>query len=374
LGVPKSGQSLTWAPEEDALVRAGVSYPEFCQAFPNRRTRHSYQQRRYKLGISAGRDTSETQRLVADIFAAEREPPEQPAFMGRKEPATDDEWEELFAHIEGACEIREGLDPSQPDVTYDLGPTKPIAVAFLGDTHCGAGGVEYARLRSDLDLIAQTDGLFVVGMGDYCENALPDGKAKSSVFGQVMRPSEQLEYARRRFGVCGGKWLALIGGNHEARTARATAIDLVGGLAKHLGAPYFTERGGIIRLVLGNQPYVILVKHDYTGRSRISKSNAGRRAFEEWPHNWERADVICLAHLHEPDLHHTTRNGRDVVWMRSGTYKTKDDYAEAGGFSPTYGVPVVVLYPGTRKVIAWPGEQFRDAVAFYVNARDTWNG
>lgn len=286
------------------------------------------------------------------------------------DPPAEGDWEQLFAALEAANAVRDRLSPTQESTTFTFPDNRPIGIAFLGDVHAGAGGVLYRQLRQDLETIRDTDGLYVVGMGDYLENTKTSLKSATALYTAAFpSPREQVEYIRRRFDICRDKWLAIIQGNHDQFDYRTAGIDRLPALAAELGTPYFSERGGTVVVSGADTTYHIVVKHDYTGKSRINKSNSARRLWDEWPWEWDNADVICLAHTHEPDLHMPIRKGQEVAWFRSGTYKVHDGWAEAGGFRPAYGVPVVILWPDTRKLIPFPGQRFPEAVAFLQSVR-----
>ncbi len=284
---------------------------------------------------------------------------------------TPDQYDKYFSLVEQAVEVERNLGTGVDFAEYEFQQHIPIAIAFTSDWHLGAGGVEYGRLRSDLELIRDTAGAYAIFNGDCIENTKTHSKSASALYSAAIpKPRHQLEYARRMGGILPGeKWLAWCEGNHDAFDYRAAGVDRIAGLAEELGAPYFREKGGTIKVTVGGQEYVIVVKHQYKGQSQISKANSARRLQIEWPHYWDAADIVALAHLHEPDLHITQWRDRDVYRIRSGTYKTHDAWAEAGGYRPTYGVPVVILYPGERKILAFPGERFVDAMELFKKLR-----
>jgi len=210
-------------------------------------------------------------------------------------------------------------------------------------------------------------------MGDYLDNYKPQAKSGTGTYHSLFAsPTEQLAYVTTRLRIAQGKWLCLAQGNHDAWDGKWAGIDRLPALANDLGAPYFSERGGTLMMHVGKTRYVVIVKHDYRGRSQINKSASQGRLFDNWP-EWTNADVICLAHLHEPDMHQTMRKGQTVTYLRSGTYKIHDEWAESAGYKPSYGVPMVVLYPGTRKIVAFSGENFEEAVQFLQQARERFS-
>jgi predicted phosphodiesterase len=282
---------------------------------------------------------------------------------------SDADLQELFTTLELAGELRENVIMTQESTTFRVPGNKPIGIAFLGDIHAGNQGVLYRQLKIDLQTIADTDGLYVAGMGDYIDNYKPQAKSGTGLYhGLFSDPNEQLAYITMRFRIAKGKWLCLAEGNHDAWDAKWAGIDRLPALAQDLETAYFSERGGTIFVDMDDMRYAVVVKHDYRGKSQLNKGNSQRHMFDHFP-EWVNADVICLGHLHEPFMEQSMRKGRSVTYFRSGTYKVHDSWAEAQGYTPSYGVPVVVLYPHERKLVPFPGENFADAVAYLRQIR-----
>lgn len=344
-----AGAPWTDDEKQDCLA---LDYEEFRELHPHRGW-NSYRFKRARL-------IEQQTRATPDDTAPE------PLASPRPEPRQAD-WEALFASLENAEVARSRLSPTD-EVAHVTAPDPlSFGVAFMSDIHAGAQGVDYPRFARDLATIADTDGLGVIVNGDLWENAKHMSKAGSALYhGLFNSPREQFYYTLTRFTPIRDKILAIAGGNHDARDGQA-GIDRLPDLCQRLGTVYFSERGGTLYLTVGQQEYVIVVKHQYGGQSKINKSNSARRMWTEWPHAWESADVIALAHLHEPDLHQTMQRGRDVVWLRSGTFKTHDEWAESRGYKPSYGVPIVVFSPSARKMI--PFADFEAGVRYLRMAR-----
>lgn len=272
-----------------------------------------------------------------------------------------------------ATEMKLGSSVDLVEYEFNDPDQKPIGIGVFSDAHVGAGGVLYDILERDMQILRDTAGLYGVFNGDVLENTKTHTKSASALYtAAVPNPKHQLEWARREFSLpltrinMGGDhpWLCWTEGNHDAFDYRAAGVDRIADLAAELGTPYFKEKGGTLKIDVGGIMYTMIVKHQYTGQSKISKANSARRAWTEWPHHWDNADIVALSHLHEPDLHVTMQKGRDVHLLRSGSYKVKDGWAEANGFKPSYGVPVVILHPRERKIQSFHGLQFVEAVEY----------
>lgn len=277
---------------------------------------------------------------------------------------TDEDYERFFALLEDAEKVKATLSPHLRSTTF-VAPNdgKPIGIAFTGDWHLGAGGVDVARLRSDLEAIRQTTGCYAVGMGDWVEGVTLDVKAAGSLFsGAINDPNWQEVYMLSRARLLEGKWLAILTGNHDEMVGRRTGIRRMDQLASALGSPHFGEGGGTIVCNVGEQVYRIGVKHNHAGKA-LNTTNAQRRYWDEVP-EWENHDLVCLAHLHFNDLHTSSRKGGRVVYLRSGTYKIADGYARKLGYESEIGTPLAILLPDERRIIPWRGDDFLEGLAY----------
>lgn len=283
-----------------------------------------------------------------------------------KDRPSDEEYEKYFDLLEQAGSARLSLSPTQENTTFSSPDGNlPVAIAFTGDWHCGASGVRYDLLRRDLEIIRDTDGLYAVGMGDWLEGVLTTTKAASALYSGLFNDGGSQEvYVVKRSSICLGKWLAVLSGNHDEWIYRAAGITRMDQLAAELNAPHFSQGGGTIFANVGDQRYVVGVRHNVSGNSRLNTTNAQRRAFDDWP-EWENCDLICVAHLHYNDLHIQPRRGERCIYLRSGTYKTVDGYARDGGFTPEWGVPIAILLPDQRRIIAWRGDDFIAGVNYF---------
>lgn len=278
---------------------------------------------------------------------------------------------EMFETAQRMSDIGAELAPSllSADHTFDDG--LPIGVAFTGDWHLGGGGVDFKRLQADMATIAGTDGLYAIGMGDYVDGVSIHSKAApalydpSAVGARGLQNQVALILAKQAMG----KWLAIIDGNHDAWSERHASIGCTRDFAKALGAPYFSQGGGSVYVTVGDIRYNLAVRHNAPGNSRLNTSNAQRRAFDDWPH-WENCDSICLAHFHFNDIHQPPRKGGECAYLRSGTYKVRDPYAQSGGFTPEWGIPMVILYPDRREVFPIKGNKFQTGLRILEAERE----
>lgn len=340
-----------WTDEEkqDALI---LSYAEFCEKWGDRRSPNAYWSTRKRL------------KQRGDTVPPA---PDDALSHAKRDPSLDD-LEALFESIERAEAIRPHISPTEQVYHTKAPDHAPFGVAFMSDIHAGASGVDYARFRHDLEVIRDTEGLGVIINGDLMENAKVMSKAGNALYHAAFTsPREQYLYIKTRLSTIQDKIIAILAGNHDSRDGSHAGIDRLPDLCRDLDTHYGTEAGMTVYLTVGDERYTIVAKHDYQGKSSITKTNSARRLWTEWPHAWDSADVIALAHLHEPMLSVQYQRGKDVVWLRSGAYKIHDEYALSKGYKSQYGVPVVVFFPDERKLI--PFADFDEGVRYLNSIR-----
>lgn len=348
-----------WTPEREAyLIAKPIDFDGF-NALHGPVERHVWRNKRNRL-------VGPQQHLVPMIVDDE--------IVGMqtvREYATDDEWDDYFAALIDADEQQGGLSASQDTTEWHAPDNLPIAVAFTGDWHIGSRGVLYRKLDETLDTIRDTPGLYAIGMGDYHEGVSIHSKAAPALYSGLFNSGDEQErYVRMRFQRARGKWLALISGNHDEWCYRHAGLTRVVSMAQELSVPHFGEGGGTLYLHIGDARWVVGVRHNAPGNSRLNTSNSQRRMFDDWP-QWDNLHVAAIAHLHHNDMHVPSRKSGRCIYLRSGTNKVRDAYAKAGGFVPEWGVPLVIFYPD-RHPMAFRGDDWEEGLRFFRTERQRY--
>lgn len=364
-----------WTPEEEAALREEPDFEAFAKRIPWR-SQHAWRQKRAHLGLP---NETEQRRMTLNVdpidLARERmlRQADRNLDMNAEDelPQSEEALERLFMILRAE---RLALHEVYPTVRtkhwYAPEPALPVGLCGVGDVHAG-GDIEYELFERDLELIRDTDGLFPIFMGDLIDNFKPQAKSGTGLYEALIgRPDLQTAYIATRTRWVKDKIVAMCKGNHEGFDGRWAGIDSMSALARDLGCTYFTEAGGSIFAYVGDHRYHIICKHDWRGRSSINKGNAARRIWDEWPWSFESADAVLLAHLHEPHSEQPMRKGQPVAYLRTGTYKLRDSWAESNGYRPSYGVPMLILYPDERRIIPIHGDNFLQAVRFLIAERE----
>lgn len=277
-------------------------------------------------------------------------------------PNTEDIEDLINKTIALQCSI-ENISTKQTQLSLFIKDNKPIGIGFWGDWHLGAKGTDHLQWKKDVDTISHLDGFYYWGMGDYCNLAI-NNKNQGEHFDELLKPDQQISMARYGFEKTKDKALGLIRGCHPDRIYSLTGTDIMEDFCNITECANLWH-GAEIKLQVGDIEYELRIRHKAPSESPINTTNAQRRQCER--HG--EADIIALAHLHYPDVEQKPFQGRDnVVFLRSGTYKHLDEYAQKlDGLKGTYGIPIVILYPKEKRMVAF--KDFDMGIRFLVNER-----
>lgn len=137
-------------------------------------------------------------------------------FLDKKQAKKID-WREWFEHAEKHQKLHDGISQSQDSATIEIKTEKQfIAIIFSADWHLGSISVDYKDLRENIEYLLNTDGLYLITVGDLTDN-FTKFKSMQPVLSQIFSPREQArilasiikELTERK------KWLAACWGNHD---------------------------------------------------------------------------------------------------------------------------------------------------------------
>lgn len=266
-------------------------------------------------------------------------------YQDKRQP-TEQDIADYFETLKDMNDAVMRLEKKQTKITIALEETKPFGIAFWGDWHVGAKGADHRRLDEDAELIADTDGLYVIGMGDYKDNAsaLVHPQATHDSIATTDLQDEVVIYVWKKET---GKTLVLIRGCHEDWDEKNANEDFVQKVCDAIGAANLWH-GGVITINAGNAEYKIAARHKYKNESSINTTNAQRNFMNDVAD----CDMYVLAHRHYYDLQQLKRRGRDVIYARSGSYKLYDEHGQKiAGYEAIYGVPVVICFPDRKEMV-----------------------
>jgi len=211
-------------------------------------------------------------------------------------------------------------------------PNEPIALCVLSDQHIGAHGADYAAMRHDAQVVAQTDGFYAVLTGDGINNFIVS-KLVSARAADLLRVDEQWLALEHYFSFFVDKHgqsriVAAVSGNHEQWTYKIAGFDhLKNILPKQI--LYDTDQlEATIKVGAFSSSWLFRHKTKYN-----SVYNALHGVKQTLRLGSSDPDVLIAAHIHRGAgyevFYHQDRKRLGIL---TGTYKTNDAYPRQEGF------------------------------------------
>jgi UDP-2,3-diacylglucosamine pyrophosphatase LpxH len=261
---------------------------------------------------------------------------EVPESMGRPLPRLIADLKDTFRRRKEYWDARECVD-----VTVRM--DGPIGVANFGDPHLGNPGTDVAAIEHDTALVAETEGMFAATVGDITDNWI--GRLQAIYKETESTEHDSIRMAKWFFDRCDGRWLYIVGGNHDAWHGGLSPWQWL--LAD---VPAVKELHGVrFRLNFPNGRKVVMnARHHFKGYSQWNEAHGmvkyAKMGMRESDH------VLTCGHLHH-NAYHVIGNERLGLThcIRVAAYKRYDDYArshvgveawESYAWSPCVGVVV----------------------------------
>lgn len=311
----------------------------------------SYEQIRERLGLSTTKQVNHAINRARKARAVEYED---------KREYTEEDVDNFIASMIDLQEKKEKLSTRQTKASIRLNGDKPVGVAFWGDWHIGAAGVDYKLFEQDLAKIRDTEGLYFIGAGDYKDNYVT-GIAPGAQYEQIIQPGMQDMAVKRYLEQVTDKCLALVRGCHEDWAKKLTDVDFMEFLCHETGSINLWH-GGELTIKVGDQSYLWRCRHKYKYQSSLNLENAMRRINEiQGP-----CDVAAEAHLHNGYIMQRHLMGQYRIMLRTGSYKVMDEFGQKlAGYEGLPAVPVVIMFPDRHQMI---GELHLDRAIEILNS------
>ena len=245
---------------------------------------------------------------------------------------------------------------------------KELVVVPLGDVHYGSSLFSIRHFNRDLDLIASTDNMVVVLMGDLLECVVKS--SVGDIYRQVGNPQDQRDWMIDKLMPIKDKIIGMTTGNHEWRIYKEVGFDVSADMAKALGVAY-REEGILLKVSFGGgnsghpeKPYVywIYATHGYGG----ARTSGAKAVKLERTATHIHADLYFMGHDHSvnvqkmvyllPDARSTDGVGRVTahtkVLVKTNAFCKWGGYGERGGFAPPdLSTPYAILKGEGKKGI-----------------------
>jgi hypothetical protein len=190
-------------------------------------------------------------------------------------------------------------------------------------------------------------------MGDLVDNAIKSAPG-TAMQETVVRVKEQKEEVMHYCRDLDEQIIGFIQGNHEERSYREDDFDVSEWFANETGVQYFGA-GTKVNLELKgavNHKLTLLVAHTYRGANPINKCRNFYNA--RGP-----ADIVALAHMHEPFVAQEFYQDAPRIYIQTGTYQQYSRFFMENTMSSSKVMqPAVAVLEGTNV----PFMDFNDAI------------
>ena len=234
-----------------------------------------------------------------------------------------------------------------------------VCLVNSADWHLGGQGVDYPALRADLELIADTPGMYVVTLGDLVDNFIL-AKMASIRYGTTTPIPAEWAVVRMLLEIVSDKMLISVGGNHDKWTKALAGIDYFADVVRSVTDKALYDPDEVYaRLTIGSWDGILLkARHKWRGNSELNISHGPEKAarFDKPFH------IGMAAHTHvsgvvrqfrtiDPE---TQRPDTGII-LQAGSYKRYDDYAKALGLpeANTSTSVAVIIDSRTRSLIGF---------------------
>lgn len=227
----------------------------------------------------------------------------------------------------------------------------PVGIVLSSDWHIGAESTDYDTFEKHMRIVKDNPNLYLTALSNTIDGYIWPG----GIWSEVAHISEQKEIAKAFGKEWKDKLLAVVGSRcHDWTKDKGGISPQEEAFLDNVdsGMPFF-QTGGLLTIDLNGIKYKIGMQHKSRFNSALNVTNANKRTLDL---RWPSADVIAIAHHHVADIEHATRwegeDRRDVVLVRTGTYKIADGYSRSEGFGEgQLGSPMIVLDPKEKRII-----------------------
>lgn len=236
-----------------------------------------------------------------------------------------------------------------PVIHRDYSNYDKLKVYPMGDFHLGSPYHDADKLDEWLAWMRDTPNATMLNTGDNFNAAILG--SKSDVYAEVGTVDDAMEVFEEKLTPLAeaGRIDVLTGGNHEARIYRATGIDPMRSIARHLGVPHY-EGAAVIVYHVGDVEYIFWVRHG-TGNAPASTNAVTRAGYVAL------ADFYITGHTHRQQvvlddffiMEDGVMSKRPRRYVTSGSFVNYERYAAERGYAPSHtGAPRIHL-DGRRK-------------------------
>lgn len=211
----------------------------------------------------------------------------------------------------------------------------PIGIFHFGDPHVDDDGCDLPTLRDHINLILNTPGMFAANVGDTTNNWV--GRLAALYAEQGTTAEEAWMLAEWFIGSLSGKWIYMIGGNHDLWSGHGDPLKWI---SRQAGALYQSSECRL-ELQFPNDARVrINARHDFSGHSIYNPAHGAMKAAAFGA----RDHILICGHKHVSGygILKCPMTGIMMHSIQVASYKVYDRYARTKGFRDQNLSPCVV--------------------------------
>lgn len=277
-------------------------------------------------------------------------------------------WEDHFDWLDTVAKRRESITRTKEHAEIKIQSDMPIGIVLTSDWHIGAEGMDRDTFRRHMKGILDEPNAFMAVLSNTIDGYIWPG----GMLGESVHIPEQIEVMKAFVSRFKEKMLCAVGSRcHDWTKERGGVSPQEVAFLESIdnGMP-FMPNGGLMDIDLNGIKYRFGLMHKSRYNSSLNVTNPNKRMLDL---RWPSADVVAIAHHHTAAIEHTTRwegeDKRDVLLVRTGTYKVGDSYSESEGYGQGQIGSSIVLLDHREKRL-YPFFNLEDGLAYLKNLRE----
>ena len=250
-------------------------------------------------------------------------------------PSDEPSAEELVAALKANYRRKVAHEEARKLIYVTVPITGPIGILHFGDPHVDDDGTDWEALERDIRLVQTTPGLYAANIGDTTNNWV--GRL-GHLYGQQSTTAKQAWILAEWFiKQLAGRWLYLIGGNHDAWSGDGDPLRWI---TLQVGALYEATEARIGLQFPNGRGLVVNARHDFAGGSMWNPTHGPMKAAQMGV----RDDIVICGHKHKSGYSplKDPETGKVMHCLQVASYKRYDRYAREKGFRDQSLSPCVV--------------------------------
>lgn len=250
-------------------------------------------------------------------------------------PSTEPTAEELVSALKANYRRKLACEEARKLIHVPVPITGPIGIIHFGDPHVDDDGTDWEALERDIRLVQTTPGLYAANIGDTTNNWV--GRL-GHLYGQQSTTAKQAWILAEWFiKQLAGRWLYLIGGNHDAWSGEGDPLRWI---TSQVGALYEATEARVGLQFPNGKSMVVNARHDFAGGSMWNPTHGPMKAAQLGV----RDDIVICGHKHKSGYSplKDPESGKVMHCLQVASYKRYDRYAREKGFRDQSLSPCVV--------------------------------